>query len=42
MDRESAPGGVGALRPLGERRDEVAMVELDLEGHADEIFGGEL
>ena len=42
MDRQPAPGGVGGLGPPGERADEVAVVELDLEGHAGEVLCGEL
>jgi hypothetical protein len=34
MDRKAAPRRVGRLRAAGQRRDEVAMIELDLEGHA--------
>ena len=42
MDRQPAPGGIGGLGPPGERRDEIAVVELDLERHAGEILRGKL
>ena len=42
MDREAAPGGVRFLGPPGERGDEVAVVELDLERNAGEVLRGKL
>ena len=42
MDREPAPRRIGGLRAPFQRVDEIAMVELDLEGYAREILGGKL
>ena len=42
MDRETAPRRIGGLRAPFQRVDEIAMVELDLEGYAREILGGKL
>jgi hypothetical protein len=42
MDRESAPGGIRWLGPLRQRGDEVAMVELDLEGNTFKVLRREL
>jgi len=41
MDGQAAPGHVGRFRPVFDRFDKIAMVELDLEGHALKIFGSE-
>ena len=42
MDRETAPRRIGGLRAPLQRLDEIAMVELDLEGYTCEILGGKL
>jgi hypothetical protein len=42
MDREAAPGHIGRLGTLSHCLDEVAMIELDLEGHLLEVVCREL
>src|SRR5665809_167 len=42
MDGETAPRGIGGLGALGQRLDEIAMIELDREGYAVEILSREL
>jgi len=42
MDRQTAPRHVGGLRPARHRLDEIAMIELDLEGHVLEVVRREI
>ena len=42
MDREAAPRRIGGLRAPLQSLDEVAMIELDVEGDAGEILGRKL
>jgi len=38
VDRKAALGGIGRLWPLGQSLDEVFVVQLGLEGNANEVF----
>src|ERR1700674_5530628 len=42
MDREAAPRRIGGLRAPLQSLDEVAMIELDVEGDASEVLGRKL